>query len=127
MAEGHTVQRYNKEMEGLHQLVLQMTALSREQIIKAVDSLENENLSLANEVVERDSEINDFDTQSTLRRLSTFVMEDARSVGHMVMQYWDYAQLKGWEAMPVILRATPYFLLEVKMFSMNPLMKCLPK
>ncbi len=65
MTEGHTVQRYNFEMNHLHSLVLQIGGLVRDQLINAALSLEKEDLNLANAVIEKDAEINELDVQAS--------------------------------------------------------------
>ncbi len=65
MTEGHTVQRYNFEMNRLHSLVLQIGGLVRDQLINAALSLEKEDLDLAKAVIERDAEINELDVQAS--------------------------------------------------------------
>ena len=65
MTDGHTVQRYNFEMNHLHSLVLQIGDLVVEQLINAAMSLEKEDIALAKSVIERDVEINDLDVQAS--------------------------------------------------------------
>ncbi len=55
MTGGHTVQSYNEEMNHLHQRVMQIGELVRDQLKRAVDSLEQEDADSAREVIERDS------------------------------------------------------------------------
>ncbi len=64
MTDGHTVQRYNFEMNQLHSLVLQIGDLVMEQLINAAMSLEKEDIDLAKSVIERDAEINGLDVQA---------------------------------------------------------------
>ncbi len=65
MTDGHTVQRYNFEMNHLHSLVLQIGVLVRDQLVNAALSLENEDLELARRVIEKDVEINKLDVQAS--------------------------------------------------------------
>lgn len=65
MTEGHTVQRYNFEMNHLHGLVLQIAELVSNQLINAALSLEKEDLDLAKAVIERDAEVNALDVQAS--------------------------------------------------------------
>jgi phosphate transport system protein len=65
MTEGHTVQRYNFEMNHLHGLVLQIAELVRNQLINAALSLEKEDLDLARAVIEKDTEVNNLDIQAS--------------------------------------------------------------
>jgi phosphate transport system protein len=65
MTEGHTVQRYNFEMNHLHSLVLKIADLVRNQLINAALSLEKEDLELAKDVIEKDAEVNDLDIQAS--------------------------------------------------------------
>ena len=50
---------------------------------KAVDAYDNRDMELASEVVHMKVELVE-EFRSALRKLSTFIMEDSRSVGHMV-------------------------------------------
>ncbi len=70
MTERHIFKSYDEELEQLHRIVMQMGELVREQI------------QLAIEVMRMNKEIEDF-FKSDLRRLSTFIMEDSRNVGHI--------------------------------------------
>lgn len=65
MTDGHTVQRYNFEMNHLHSLVLQIGSLVRDQLINAALSLEKEDLDLAKAIIEKDAEINDLDVKAS--------------------------------------------------------------
>jgi phosphate transport system protein len=65
MTEGHTVQRYNFEMNNLHSLVLQIAGLVRKQLVDAALSLEKEDLGLAKAVIEKDAEVNALDIQAS--------------------------------------------------------------
>ena len=61
MTDGHTVQSYNDEMNQLHQHVMQIGDLVRDQLKRAVDSLNNEDADAARDVIERDQMVNDLD------------------------------------------------------------------
>jgi phosphate transport system protein len=63
MTDGHTVQSFNDEMNQLHQRVIQVGDLVRDQLRRAVISLKNENAEEARAVIERDQEVNDLDVQ----------------------------------------------------------------
>jgi len=65
MTDGHTVQRYNFEMNHLHSLVIQIGGLVRDQLVNAALSLEKEDLDLAKAVIEKDAEINDLDVKAS--------------------------------------------------------------
>ncbi len=65
MTDGHTVQRYNFEMNNLHSLVLQIGDLVRSQLINAALSLEKEDLDLAQAVIDKDAEVNNLDIQAS--------------------------------------------------------------
>jgi phosphate transport system protein len=65
MTDGHTVQRYNFEMNHLHSLVLQIGELVRNQLINAALSLEKEDLVLAKAVIDKDAEVNALDIQAS--------------------------------------------------------------
>ena len=47
MTDGHTVQSFNEEMNALHQHVMQIGGLVRDQLKRAVDSLESEDADAA--------------------------------------------------------------------------------
>ncbi len=64
MTEGHIVSGYNEELKSLHQIVLQMRDLVRLQLANAVKSLQNEDVTAARAVIERDQEINRLDIQA---------------------------------------------------------------
>jgi phosphate transport system protein len=57
-SEDHTVKRYDQELKKLRDIVLEMGGLAEDQISRAVESLEDENLELAREVIVRDEAIN---------------------------------------------------------------------
>jgi len=63
MTDGHTVQSFNDEMNRLHQHVMQVGELVRDQLRRAVGSLKNEDAEEARAVIERDQEVNDLDVQ----------------------------------------------------------------
>jgi phosphate transport system protein len=63
MTDGHTVQSYNDEMNQLHQHVMQIGKLVRDQLKRAVDSLEQEDAEFAREVIERDRLVNELDIE----------------------------------------------------------------
>jgi len=63
MTDGHTVQSFNDEMNQLHQHVMQVGDLVRDQLRRAVMSLKNEDTEEARAVIERDQDVNDLDVQ----------------------------------------------------------------
>ena len=63
MTDGHTVQSFNDEMNQLHQHVMQIGELVRDQLKSAVDALEKEDADTAREVIERDQMVNELDIE----------------------------------------------------------------
>ena len=63
MTDGHTVKSFNDEMNQLHQHVMQIGELVRDQLKRAVDSLEQEDAESARDVIERDQLVNDLDIE----------------------------------------------------------------
>lgn len=63
ITEGHTVKSYNDEMNQLHQHVIQIGGLVRDQLARAVASLREEDADTAREVIERDQLVNDLDVE----------------------------------------------------------------
>jgi phosphate transport system protein len=63
MTDGHTVKSYNEEMNHLHQHVIQIGELVRDQLQRAVNSLKEEDADAAREVIERDKLVNDLDVE----------------------------------------------------------------
>ena len=63
MTDGHTVKSFNDEMNQLHQHVMQVGELVRDQLKRAVDSLEQEDAESARDVIERDQLVNDLDIE----------------------------------------------------------------
>lgn len=61
MIKGHTVTAYNGELSKLHGTVIEMSELVREQIRGAVSSIEEEDPSVAREVIQGDQAINELD------------------------------------------------------------------
>ncbi|MCF6282727.1 MAG: phosphate signaling complex protein PhoU [Candidatus Polarisedimenticolaceae bacterium] len=64
MTEGHIVSGYNNELTDLHQTVLQMRDLVREQIKSALKSLQDEDVAGARAVIRHDQKINDLDIRA---------------------------------------------------------------
>lgn len=64
MTEGHTHKRYDGELSHLHQLVLEIARLGREQLASAVQTLEDEDVEEARRVIERDNQINELDVKA---------------------------------------------------------------
>ncbi len=65
MTDGHTVKRYNGEMNNLHSLVLQIGDLVRSQLANAALSLKTEDVNLAQETIDKDNEVNELDVQAS--------------------------------------------------------------
>jgi len=63
MTEGHTVTSYDDEMKRLHQNVIRMGDLVRDQLRRAVKSLQEEDAEEARAVIERDQDVNELDIQ----------------------------------------------------------------
>lgn len=63
MTEGHTVSSFDAEMKTLHQNVIQIGELVRDQLCRAVKSLEEEDVIEARAVIERDQEVNELDIE----------------------------------------------------------------
>ena len=63
MTDGHTVKSYNHEMNRLHHNVMQIGELVRDQLKRAVDSLEREDADAARDVIERDQLVNELDIE----------------------------------------------------------------
>lgn len=69
--------------ENLFRDVHAMGKLVKTMLKQAVDALDRLDVELAEEIVAGDSEL-DAEFRSSLRRLTTFVMEDSRNVGHAI-------------------------------------------
>jgi len=63
MTDGHTVTSFDDEMKSLHQNVMRMGDLVRDQLRRAVKSLEEEDVDEARAVIDRDQEVNDLDIE----------------------------------------------------------------
>jgi len=63
MTDGHIVTSYDDEMKRLHQNVIRMGDMVRDQLRRAVKSLEEENAEEARAVIERDQDVNDLDIE----------------------------------------------------------------
>jgi phosphate transport system protein len=61
MTDGHTVTSYDEEMKLLHSNVMQIGDLVRDQLCRAVKSLEEEDVDEARAVIDRDQEVNELD------------------------------------------------------------------
>ena len=93
--EGHTVLRYDGELGHLHMLVLQMGALAMNQVHNALDSLEQEDLSVAHAVVAREHEVDALEVQTDNEIINVVarrapVARDLRfvmSISKMVMDF----------------------------------------
>jgi phosphate transport system protein len=60
-SEDHTVKRYDQELKKLRDIVLEMGGIAEDQIDRAIESLEDENLELARAVIVRDEVINNLE------------------------------------------------------------------
>ncbi|MES9869931.1 MAG: phosphate signaling complex protein PhoU [Sedimenticola sp.] len=64
MTGGHIVNRFNSELDHLHEMVLKLSGLAREQMRDAVKTLDDEDPEAAQTVIERDNELNNLDIQA---------------------------------------------------------------
>ena len=64
MTTRHIVRQFDGELEQLHQLVLKLGALARDQLQRAVKTLGDEDPKAAREVIHRDRQVNDLDVQA---------------------------------------------------------------
>ncbi|MES9956084.1 MAG: phosphate signaling complex protein PhoU [Sedimenticola sp.] len=64
MTSGHIVNRFNSELDHLHEMVLKLSGLARVQMRDAVKTLDDEDPEAAQTVIERDNELNDLDIQA---------------------------------------------------------------
>ncbi len=62
--ERHIFKRFDKEMQYLHDLVVQMGGLAVSQLEDALDTLKTENPEKAYEVISNDRKLNDLDLQA---------------------------------------------------------------
>ena len=62
--DGHTVKRFDQQLASLRSLVLEMGGLVEDQINRAVQALQDEDLAGAREVVARDHVVNGFDVRA---------------------------------------------------------------
>lgn len=62
--EGHTVRRYDAELTHVRGLVLEMGGLAMDQINQAVNALQNQNLELAENTIERDHVLDKLELQA---------------------------------------------------------------
>ena len=63
-SEGHIFKRFDKEMQQLHSLVLQMGDLAADQLQQSLKTLENEDPQTAQQVIENDTRLNALDIQA---------------------------------------------------------------
>src|ERR1044071_2954481 len=61
---GHTVKRFDQQLASLRNLVLEMGGLVEDQINRAVQALQDEDLSTARDVIARDHVVNGFDVRA---------------------------------------------------------------
>jgi phosphate transport system protein len=63
MTDGHTVQSFNDEMNHLHDQVLRIAGMAREQLRRAMKTLEDEDSDAARDVVKNDDMLNQLDVE----------------------------------------------------------------
>jgi phosphate transport system protein len=61
--EGHTVRRFDGELAGLRLLLLEMGGLVLDQVRRAADALDHEDVTAARDVITRDHVVNGYDTR----------------------------------------------------------------
>jgi phosphate transport system protein len=61
--EGHTVQRYNGELNSLHLRVLEMGGLVQDQVQHALLTLQHKDTGIANTVLEREHQVDDLEVE----------------------------------------------------------------
>lgn len=113
ISDGHTVKRFDGELATHHQLVMEMGGLVVDQINRAIRALDEEDPSLAREVIARDRMVNDLDIRldeelitiiakrqpvaRDLRNLMTMdktvtdlerVGDEARKLAALVEEFW---------------------------------------
>ena len=114
MTQGHTLSRFDGEMDHLHELVLQTADLVRQQLRDAVQTLMEEKPETARYVIQRDQEVNDLDVQADdaivhiiakrqpvakdLREILTVgkividlerVGDEARKIAHLTIHFYE--------------------------------------
>ena len=63
ITEGHTVTSYDQEMAQLHDNVMKIGALVRDQLSRAIKALEDADVEEARGVIEKDQEVNELDVK----------------------------------------------------------------
>ncbi len=64
MISGHTVSAYNKELKAINQLVIELGELGLDQLRRAVQTLKDEDIKAAGQVIERDIKMNELDVRA---------------------------------------------------------------
>jgi phosphate transport system protein len=64
LISGHTVQAFNKELETINRLVLELGELGLDQLRRAVQTLKDEDTKSAGQVIDRDQKLNDLDIRA---------------------------------------------------------------
>ena len=64
MIGGHTVKAYNEELQKINRLVLELGELGLDQLRRAVQTLRDEDIKAAGEVIERDRKMNQLDIRA---------------------------------------------------------------
>jgi phosphate transport system protein len=63
MISGHTVKAYNRELETINGLVMELGELGLDQLRRAVQTLKDEDTKAAGQVIDRDRKLNDIDVR----------------------------------------------------------------
>ena len=64
LTSGHIVKAFNKELDKLNQLVMELGNLGLDQLRRAVQTLKDEDPKAAGQVIDRDQKMNDIDVQA---------------------------------------------------------------
>ncbi|PWV63531.1 phosphate signaling complex protein PhoU [Plasticicumulans acidivorans] len=111
--DGHTVKRYDQQLGDLRSLVLEMGGLVEDQIQRAVQALQDEDLGTAREVIARDHVVNGFDVRAdeevvNLLALRQPVGSDLRLILSMAKTVTDLERI-GDEAQKIARMVTHIF------------------
>lgn len=61
--EPHISQRFDEELQGVHELVLTMAGVVEEQFANAMVALQHQDSELANEIISRDAVVNGYEVR----------------------------------------------------------------
>jgi phosphate transport system protein len=61
--EAHSFKKYDDELESIRGKILEMGGLVEEQLMNAVDSLVNNDVKLAEKILDKDDKINDYEIE----------------------------------------------------------------